>query len=291
MQYQKHQLFMEKPAYFFILLTMLSLSTTTICSFFNKATDQEALIAFKSFIISGPPEILTKNWSSNASICSWMGVSCSLNHQRITALNFSGFRFKGTISPAIGNLTFLTSLDLSYNNFTGFIPKELSLSRLELIDLSFNSLTGEIPSFGNNLKLRILNLSNNSLGGNIPYGIFNLSSIEEVRLRANNLQGGLPKDMCNGISRLSRLYLSWNSLSGQIPFDIYKCSELVDLSLSVNHFSGSLPSSIGRLNKLQTLYVGANNFQEIHDNASICREVRTWRAKLVELSIDVLSLR
>ncbi|PIN08968.1 Tyrosine kinase [Handroanthus impetiginosus] len=271
MQYQKHQLFMEKPTYFFILLTILSLSSTTICSHFNKTTDQESLIAFKSSIISDSYETLTKNWSSNASICSWMGVSCSLNHQRVTALNFSGFSFKGTIPPVIGNLTFLTSLDLSYNNFTGFIPKELSnLSRLELIDFSFNSLTGEIPSFGNNLKLRILNLSNNSLGGNMPYGIFNLSSIEEVHLRANNLQGGLPKNMCNGVSRLSVLYLSWNLLSGQIPFDIYKCSELVDLSMESNHFIGSLPSSIGSLNKLQRLYVGINNFQEIHDNASMC---------------------
>ncbi|PIN23330.1 Serine/threonine protein kinase [Handroanthus impetiginosus] len=239
MQYQKHQLLMEKPAYFFILVTILSLSSATICSHFNKTTDQESLIAFKSSIISDPYETLTKNWSSNASICGWIGVSCSLNHQRVTALNFSGFRFKGTIPPAIGNLTFLTSLDLSYNNFTGFIPKELSnLSRLQVLNFIFNSLTGEIP-----------------------HGFFNLSSIEEVQLTANNLQGGLPKDMCNGISRLSVLSVSMNLLSGQIPFDIYKCSELTVLSLSANHFSGSLPSSIGRLKKLQRLYVGVNSFQ------------------------------
>ncbi|PIN15365.1 Serine/threonine protein kinase [Handroanthus impetiginosus] len=262
MQYQKHQLFMEKPAYFFILLAILSLSSTTICSHINNATDQESLIAFKGSIISGPHEILTKNWSANASICSWIGVSCSLKHQRVTALNFSDFHFTGTIPPAIGNLTFLTSLDLSHNDFTGFIPHELSnLSRLELIDFSSNGLTGEIPSFGSNLKLRILILRNNSLGGNIPYGIFNLSSIEEVDLSASNLQGGLPKDMCNGISRLSGLYLSGNLLTGQIPFDIYKCSDLVDLSLSVNHFNGSLPRSIGWLNKLQMLSVRANTLR------------------------------
>ncbi|PIN15367.1 Non-specific serine/threonine protein kinase [Handroanthus impetiginosus] len=259
MQYQKHQLFMEKPTYFFILLTILSLRSTIICSLFDKVTDQESLIAFKSSIISGPQEILTKNWSANASICSWMGVSCSLSHQRVTALSFSGFSFKGTILPAIGNLTFLTSLDLSFNNFTGSIPNELSnLSCLELVDFRFNNFTGEIPSFGNNLKLRILNLWHNSL---VPYGIFNISSIEEVHLGANNLQLGLPKDMCNGISRLSGLYLSENLLSGQIPFDIYKCSELVDLAMESNHFNGSLPSSIGWLNKLQRSYVGINNFQ------------------------------
>ncbi|PIN06607.1 Non-specific serine/threonine protein kinase [Handroanthus impetiginosus] len=195
---------MEKPAYFFILISILSLSTTTTCSLLNKTTDQESLIAFKSTIISDPWGILTKNWSANASICRWIGVSCSLNRQRVTALNFSGFSFKVIIPPAIGNLTFLASLDLSHNNFTSFLPNELSnLSRLELIDFRFNSLTGEISSFGNSLKLRVLNLGYNLLGGNIPYGIFNLSRTEKVDLTANNLEGGLPKDMCNGFSKLS----------------------------------------------------------------------------------------
>ncbi|PIN23328.1 Serine/threonine protein kinase [Handroanthus impetiginosus] len=264
MQYQKNQLFkMMKPHTFFILVTILPLISTTICSLLNKTTDQESLIAFKSAIISDPYDILTKNWSASASIYSWIGVSCSLNHQRVTALNFSRFSFTGTIPPAIGNLTFLTFLDLSYNNFTGFIPNELSnLSRLELIDFTSNSLTGEIPSFGNSLKLRMLNLGNNFLGGNIPYGIFNLSSIENLDLTYNNLKGGLPKDMCNSFSILSGLYLSMNLLSGQIPFDIYKCRELVSLSLSFNNFNGSLPSSIGQLNKLQTLYIGGNSFQD-----------------------------
>ncbi|PIN01670.1 Serine/threonine protein kinase [Handroanthus impetiginosus] len=242
---------MEKPAYFFILISILSLSSTTTCSLLNKATDQESLIAFKSTIISDPYGILTKNWSANASICSW--------------------------------------IDLSYNNFTGFLPNELSnLSHLELIDFRFNSLTGEIPSFGNSLKLRILNLGNNFLGGNIPYGIFNLSSIEKVDLIANNLEGGLPKDMCNGLSKLSGLHLSKNLLSGQIPFEIHKCSELMDLSLSFNHFNGSLPSSIGWLNKLQKLYVGVNSFQEIHGSGSMCRKVRPWLnlSDLRELSMQ-----
>ncbi|PIM97298.1 Leucine-rich repeat protein [Handroanthus impetiginosus] len=98
-----------------------------------------------------------------------------------------------------------------------------------------------------------MNLGNNFLVGNIPYGIFNLSSIEKVGLTANNLEGGLPKDMCNGLSKLSGLHLSKYLLSGKISFDIHKCSELMDLSLSFNHFNGSLRSSIGWLNNLQKL--------------------------------------
>ncbi|KAK4387282.1 Receptor kinase-like protein Xa21 [Sesamum angolense] len=304
----------KKPVCFFLPVLVWFLSISRTCSaqiVSNQTTDRDALVAFKTAIISDPYEILVKNWSSDASICNWIGVSCS--RQRVTALNFSGFSFLGTVAPSLGNLTFLSSLDLRSNNFTGFIPQELSnLHRLQVINVGFNSFTGEIPSWfgtlpelefifmnnnnfsgsippslGDCSKLRILNLAYNFLGGSIPqeianlssletldlkynyqitgpipYSIFNLSSIEEIDLTGNSLSGGLPKDMCNSIPRLSGLHLSLNLLSGEIPFNIYKCSELQDLSLSFNHFNGSIPSSIGRLANIKTLFLGVNSFQE-----------------------------
>ncbi|PIM99783.1 Leucine-rich repeat protein [Handroanthus impetiginosus] len=237
--------------------------------------DQDSFIAFKSSIISGPNDILTKNWSANASIRSWIGVSCSLNHQRVTALSFSGFSFKG----------------LSYNNFTGFMPNELSnLSRLELTDFRFNNLTGEIPSFGNNLKLRILNLWLGLSMGRIlldsfEYGcewsngysdIFDSCKVQQTSDSSHGISNGilgyqkntnfiafaaLRSEISNAIGWEISNLLQGNSLSGLIPFDIYKCSELMHLVLSFNHFSRSLTSSIGWLNKLQRLYVGVNSFQ------------------------------
>ncbi|KAL0369211.1 UNVERIFIED_CONTAM: putative LRR receptor-like serine/threonine-protein kinase [Sesamum calycinum] len=303
----------KKPVCFFLPVLVWFLSISRTCSaqiVSNQTTDRDALVAFKTAIISDPYEILVKNWSSDASICNWIGVSCS--RQRVTALNFSGFSFQGTVAPSLGNLTFLSSLDLRSNNFTGFLPQELSnLHRLQVINVGFNSFTGEIPSWfgtlpelefifmnnnnfsgsippslGDCSKLRILNLAYNFLGGSIPqeianlsaletldlkynyqitgpipYSIFNLSSIEKIDLTGNSLSGGLPKDMCNSIPRLSGLHLSLNLLSGEIPFNIYKCSELQDLSLSFNHFTGSIPSSIGRLANIKTLFLGVNSFQ------------------------------
>ncbi|KAL0323379.1 UNVERIFIED_CONTAM: putative LRR receptor-like serine/threonine-protein kinase [Sesamum angustifolium] len=303
----------KKPVCFFLPVLVWFLSISRTCSaqiVSNQTTDRDALVAFKTAIISDPYEILVKNWSSDASICNWIGVSCS--RQRVTALNFSGFSFQGTVAPSLGNLTFLSSLDLRSNNFTGFIPQELSnLHRLQVINVGFNSFTGEIPSWfgtlpelefillnnnnfsgsippslGDCSKLRILNLAYNFLGGSIPqeianlssletldlkynyqitgpipYSIFNLSSIEKIDLTGNSLSGGLPKDMCNSIPRLSGLHLSLNLLSGEIPFNIYKCSQLQDLSLSFNHFNGSIPSSIGRLANIKTLFLGVNSFQ------------------------------
>ncbi|KAL0365833.1 UNVERIFIED_CONTAM: Receptor protein kinase-like protein ZAR1 [Sesamum radiatum] len=273
----------KKPVFFFLPVLVLFLSISRICSariVSNQTTDQDALVAFKTAIISDPYKILVKNWSSDASVCNWIGVSCS--HQRVTALNFSGFSFQGTVAPSLGNLTFLSSLDLRSNNFTGFIPQELShLHRLQVIDVGFNSFTGEIPSwFGTLPELEFIFMDNNKFSGSIPPslgdcsklrilnlaynflgGIFNLSSIQKIDLTGNSLSGGLPKDMCNSIPRLRGLHLSLNLLSGEIPFNIYKCSELQDLSLSFNHFNSSIPSSIGRLANIKTLFLGVNSFQ------------------------------
>jgi hypothetical protein len=53
-------------------------------------TNQSALIAFKSKLISGPNETtLAGNWSATANFCDWIGVSCSRRRQRVTGFNFS----------------------------------------------------------------------------------------------------------------------------------------------------------------------------------------------------------
>ncbi|XP_042976534.1 LRR receptor-like serine/threonine-protein kinase EFR isoform X1 [Carya illinoinensis] len=112
-------------------------------------TDQSALIIFRSQISSGPNEtLLATNWSSISPnlICNWIGVSCSRHRQRVTALDLSFMGLQGTISPHIGNLSFLVKLRLSDNNFYGFIPHEIDrLHRLRILMLASNQLEGSIP--------------------------------------------------------------------------------------------------------------------------------------------------
>ncbi|KAM7515100.1 hypothetical protein LguiA_004683 [Lonicera macranthoides] len=114
-----------------------------ICSCLS-TDDKFALLAIKTNIIDHLG-ILSNTWSatSNASICTWIGVSCDLNNQSVIALNLSVKGLAGTVTPIIGNLSFLTSLDISYNNFSGFVPKELSqLHDLQQLLLFNNSFTG-----------------------------------------------------------------------------------------------------------------------------------------------------
>ncbi|CAA3002191.1 tyrosine-sulfated glycopeptide receptor 1 [Olea europaea subsp. europaea] len=78
----------------------------------------------------------------------------------------------GTIPTEIGQLKFITALDLSNNNFSGSIPDTISnLTNLEELDISSNHLSGQIPASFKNLHfLSRFNVAYNNLDGPIPVG-------------------------------------------------------------------------------------------------------------------------
>ncbi|GAU35485.1 hypothetical protein TSUD_384400 [Trifolium subterraneum] len=164
----------------------------------NITTDEFALLAFKSSITLDPFHMLS-NWSiSSSTSCNWLGVTCDERHGRVRALNLGNMDLKGTISPQLGNLSFLVDLHLNGNSFHGELPHELlQLKRLKLLNLSYNSFVGEIPSRIGTIphvisqlgRLRILDVRNNKLSGTIPSTISDMSSLEEIHLSNNTLSG------------------------------------------------------------------------------------------------------
>jgi Leucine-rich repeat (LRR) protein len=96
-----------------------------------------------------------------------------------------------------------------------FKRPELSLL---IIDLSCNNLTGEIPKeIGNLIGLVSLNLSRNNLSGEIPSEIGNLVSLDCLDLSRNHFSGKIPPTITQ-IDSLGKIDLSNNFLSGRIPF-------------------------------------------------------------------------
>ncbi|GMN57537.1 hypothetical protein TIFTF001_026638 [Ficus carica] len=101
---------------------------------------------------------------------------------------------KGSVLEYSSTLYLVKCLDLSNNNLSGEIPKELtSLINLGTLNLSMNHLTGNIPShIGKLEQLETLDLSRNQLSGPIPQGMSSLTFLNHLNLSYNNLSGEIP---------------------------------------------------------------------------------------------------
>ncbi|KAI9110819.1 hypothetical protein K1719_018257 [Acacia pycnantha] len=219
-----------------------------------------ALLSFKSQV--NDPKNSLSSWNSNSSICSWHGVSCSNNTNRVQSVSLTQLGLSGNLPSSLFNLTSLQSLDLSYNAFHGHLPLELSnLSLLNVINLAANNLSGTLPSQLSLLhQLQVLDLSLNKLTGQIPSEFGNLTSLNILSLARNHLSGEIPSELGN-IHNLSRLQLSENFFSGDFPISIFNISSLTFLSVTQNHLSGKLPQHIGHsLPNLRVLYLANNTF-------------------------------
>ncbi|XP_061376210.1 receptor-like protein EIX1 [Gastrolobium bilobum] len=91
-------------------------------------------------------------------------------------------------------LGLVTNVDLSDNNLSGGIPREITnLDGLIYLNLSKNQLIGQIPpSIGNMRSLESIDFSRNQLSGEIPSTISNLSFLSKLDLSYNHLWGGIP---------------------------------------------------------------------------------------------------
>ncbi|KAM1054050.1 hypothetical protein FF1_001488 [Malus domestica] len=135
-----------RSVYLFVTTLLFVMNLSSANPFGNK-TDRLALLRFKESISADP---------------------LGRRHQRVAALNIQGSDLRGTISPQIGNLSFLRFINLRNNSFSGKIPQQIGhLFRLQHLNLIDNILEGEIPV---NLtycsELSIISLSSNCLMGN-----------------------------------------------------------------------------------------------------------------------------
>ena len=135
----------------------------------NNETDRLALLEFKAKIASDPFGVM-KSWNDSIHFCQWQGVTCGHRHQKVTVLDLWSSKLVGSISPHVGNLSFLKILFLGNNSFFNEIPPEIgSLHRLQFFRLPNNTLSGQIPSSLSNCSNLIdIFVNYNLLSGEIP---------------------------------------------------------------------------------------------------------------------------
>ncbi|WMV32125.1 hypothetical protein MTR67_025510 [Solanum verrucosum] len=243
----------------------------------NISTDEAALLALKSHISFDPNNILARNWSSSSLVCSWIGITCSSRHHRVTALDISSMQLHGTIPPHLGNLSFLVSLNIHNNTFHGDFPKELvHLQRLKSISVTRNNFTGAILSSLSLLpNLRFVYLSMNQFSGEIPSSISNITKLEVLSMQNNFLEGEIPREF-GDLRYLTFLDLQYNQLSGSIPTSIFNITTMKNLGLSFNNLTGKVPTTIcDHLPNLEELYLSKNYIGGvIPPNLENCRKLQ-----------------
>ncbi|KAF9668270.1 hypothetical protein SADUNF_Sadunf15G0111500 [Salix dunnii] len=230
---------------------------------------------------------------NNEDFCSWRGVFCDNDSFSVVSLNLSSLNLGGEISPAIGDLRNLQSIDFQGNMLTGQIPEEIgncaslyhldlsdnllygdipySLSKLKQLDtlnLKSNQLTGPIPSTVTQIpNLKILDLAKNQLTGEIPRLIYWNEVLQYLGLRGNLLSGTLSEDICQltclcywdyKLLTLLSSDVRDNNLTGTIPSSIGNCTSFEILDISYNQFTGEIPYNIGFL-QVATLSLQGNN--------------------------------
>ncbi|XP_059638793.1 receptor kinase-like protein Xa21 [Cornus florida] len=275
---------------FLLLVIHLLFLSCTVCGalFSSNYTDESALLSFKSAITFDPNNVLGSNWTENTNFCQWVGVSCSRRHrQRVTALDLYDIGLHGTISPHVGNLSFLKVLSLCHNNFHGQLIHQIShLRRLKVLNVQANYLEGVIPaSIHHCRQLQVICLVMNEFSGSIPKELSTLSSLRVLYLEQNNLTGTIPSFFAN-MSSLKWLGLRKNKFHGNIPNEICNVPSLEILNFGRNYLTGSIPPFIFNISSLQHVSL---HFNDLSGNLSLSSTNRPSNLKYLNLIVNQLS--
>ncbi|KAG6412296.1 hypothetical protein SASPL_124971 [Salvia splendens] len=195
-------------------------------------------------------------------------------------LDLSRNSFGGEIQEIFGRLKQVKFLLLHKNSYVGGIHSSgvLQLPNIVRLDLSYNNFSGQLPvEISQMASLKYLILAYNGFTGGIPSEYGNLSGIQALDLSFNSLNGSIPNTFGN-LRSLMWLMLANNSFSGEIPPEIGNCSSLLWLNLANNKFSGALPAELTKIGRdvRPTFMLNRRESDEMPAGSGECTAMKRW---------------
>ncbi|KAD4585445.1 hypothetical protein E3N88_23046 [Mikania micrantha] len=183
------------------------------------------------------------------------------NHSNLRILVLSNNNLHGEVLSRNFNVSYLSSLQLDNNHFTGKMENMSAFYNLEVLDISNNLFTDLIPNDVNNdntlpTLLKFLDLSQNNFSGHIPF-FLNFQNAWHIHLGFNKFTGSIPESFSN-LTKVSTLDIGNNYLSGRIPNFLGELSNLRVLLLGKNNFNGSIPRKLCNLTNANMIDLSSN---------------------------------
>ncbi|CAH8353975.1 unnamed protein product [Eruca vesicaria subsp. sativa] len=227
----------------------------------------KALMAIKGSFSNLVNMLLDWDDVHNNDFCSWRGVYCDNLTFSVVTLNLSNLNLGGEISPAVGDLRNLQSIDLQGNKLAGQIPDEIgNCASLVYLDFSNNLLYGDIPFSISKLKqLDTLNLKNNQLTGPLPATLTQIPNLKILDLAGNHLTGEIPR-LLYWNEVLQYFGLRGNMLTGTLSSDMCQLTGLWYFDVRGNNLTGTIPESIGNCTSFEILYVFASHTNKYYSS-------------------------
>ncbi|XP_021773861.1 probable LRR receptor-like serine/threonine-protein kinase At1g06840 isoform X1 [Chenopodium quinoa] len=198
------------------------------------------------------------NWDRGDPCSSnWTGIICynkTLNdgYMHVQELELLNMNLSGSLSPELGNLTYLKILDFMWNKISGSIPKEIgNIKTLELLLVNGNQLTGPLPEeLGYLPNLNRIQIDQNKISGELPKSFANLNKTKHFHMNNNSISGQIPHELSR-LPALVHFLLDNNNLSGHLPPEFSELPNLLIIQLDNNHFDGTtIPASYSNMSKL-----------------------------------------
>ena len=225
-------------------------------------TERAALMAIFN-ALDGPNWESHEYWGTEAPVTWWPNILCDENGH-VVSLNLNDPGIKGSLPPEIGNLPYLTSLNMGGPyvdcHFTGSLPEEIgNLTNLKRLQMDNCPFEGRLPeSLGNlsNLEWLYIARCEKLAPSPIPSWIGNLTKLKLIQIYGHNFTGQLPESIGN-LTNLEHLDIKYCSLDSTVPASFGNLRNLKFLRLSENgNLHGPIPASLSNIPEWWRLWPG-----------------------------------